>query len=234
MNLCKIFGRTCPRLSVFIVIGGLSLIASLKCGDDAVTITDTQFCVSGKISNWTRGTKTLQARFYGESHTRYEIVNGPIDAEGNFNLCLPLTMPDTSLMRADSIFYSGCSGGTATFNPPDARGGEIYDFRVKSGDTVIGFVKRNNYDTLYPGAFSIMYVYANQSVTGTGWKYCSPDTLNFNGTANTGWTKVTKNCTRTIGTGTTYLYNTTEPAGAVWKFSPVTDALIDEGDGNGR
>jgi hypothetical protein len=217
-----------------IPIIGMSLVISLTaifyfgCDDSAVTNSNTQFCISGTISNWTLGTKTLQARIYGRTHVRYEIANCPIDAGGNFNICLPVSLSDTALMAADSIFYSGCSNGNVTFNPPDTKGAELYDFRVKSGDTVKGFVKRNNYSVLFVGAFSVMYVYADKQVAVSGWKYCSGDTLNFDGTANLGWTKVIKNCTRTVGAGTTYLYNTTEPSGGIWKFDTLGVDLINE------
>lgn len=218
---------TIPLIAISIAIS-LSAIFYFGCGDESVTNTNTQFCISGTISNWTRGTKTLQARIYSRTHTVYEIANTQIDAGGNFNLCLPTTLSDTALMAADSIFYSGCTGGNVTFNPPDARGVEIYDFRVKDGNTIIGFLKRNNYTVLFAGAFSVMWVYADKQVAVSGWKYCTGDTLKFNGTANLGWTKVVKNCTRTVGSSQTYLYNTTEPAGGIWKFDTLGVDMINE------
>ena len=191
----------------------------LSCDDAGVELQTQQFCISGQIAGWTSGSnKSLYAYVYGESHHIYSFANCPIDAQGNFNLCLP-SLSDTTLLPADSIFFSGCNGGNVTFNPPDGKGAEIYNFKVKSGDTVIGGLIRKNYDTLYPGAFSVNYIYSNKSIAVSGYKYCSPDTLNFNGTSNNGWTKIVKNCTRTQGTGTTYLDNTMEPSGAIWKYT---------------
>lgn len=193
-----------------------------SCDDAGVVKPENEeYCISGQITNWTGGSnKTLHARIYSVSGVRYSIANCPIDANGSFNLCLPSSVSDTTLFTSDSIFYSGCTSGSVTFSPPDVKGAEIYDFRVKSGDTTIGTMKKNNYDTLYPGAFSVMYIYVTKNVTVIGTKVCTSDTLNFDGSATTGWNKVVKHCTRTIGTGTTYLYNTSEPSGAVWKYNP--------------
>ena len=208
------------RHSLLTLIIFLSSLIYYSCGDDSVvTPTIQQTCITGQISNWTAGTnKTLYAYVYNRNHIIYPFANCPVDAQGNFNLCLP-ALSDTTLLTSDSVFYRGCSGGNVTFNPPDGLGAELYNFKVKdSNNTVVGSLTKSNYDTLYPGAFSVSYVYTNKDINVSGFKYCSPDTLNFNGTALSGWTKFVKNCTRTVGAGTTYLYNTTEPPGAIWKY----------------
>ena len=206
---------------IFSLVAAIALFC-FNCDDSGVVTAENEnYCISGQISNWTGGSnKTLHARIYSVSGVRYSIANCPIDAGGNFSVCMPTSVSDTTLFTSDSIFYSGCTSGTVTFNPPDVKGAEIYDFRVKSGDTTIGTVKKNNYDTLSPGAFSVMYIFVTKDVTVTGTKICTSDTLNFDGSATTGWNKVVKHCTRTIGAGTTYLHNTSEPAGAIWKYNP--------------
>jgi len=203
---------------VFIIF--LITVFYFSCDDAGIVEPENQeLCITGQIVNWTQGTKTLHAYVRSSSGPSFSIANCPIDAGGNFNVCLPATLSDSTLFSSDSIFYIGCTGGgTVTFNPPDGRGTEIISFRVKNGDTTIGYIRRNNYDTLYPGAFSIMYVYANKDVTVSGYKICTNDTLHFDGTAKKGWTKVVKNRLRVTGPGTTYLYNTTEPPGAIWEF----------------
>jgi hypothetical protein len=47
---------------------------------------------------------------------------------------------------------------------------------IKDSNTVIGYIRNNNYDTLYAGAFSLMYLWVNKDVSVTGTKYCTSDT----------------------------------------------------------
>lgn len=212
---------TVTRHIIALLLISICSVLYFNCDDAAVTQPqNNEYCISGQITNWTGGSnKTLHARIYSVSGVRYSIANCPIDASGNFNLCLPSSVSDTTLFVSDSIFYWGCASGTVTFNPADVKGAEIYDFRVKSGDTTIGTVRRTNYDTLYPGAFSVMYIYVTKNVSVSGYKICISDTLRFDGSATTGWNKIVKNCTRTLGAGTSYLYNMIEPSGAVWKYT---------------
>lgn len=219
----------CRRASGALLVIALCAISYFKCGDDAVTNPDTQFCITGTITNWTLGAKTLHAYVRDVSGGGVSAANCPIDAQGNFNLCLPATLSDTLLFRADSIFYQGCHGNV-TFNPPDTRGTQISSFKVKNGDTVIGYIQKNNYDTLYVGAFSVGYVWVNKDMSASGdYEYCFPgDTLRFSGSITSGWDKIVKNCTRTVGSGTSYLYNTTEPPGAVWEYRSYFGDISDE------
>jgi hypothetical protein len=184
---------------------------------------DSPYCITGKFNGWTGGNnKTLHANIYSASHHIYSIAKCPIDAQGNFNLCLPSVIADTTLMFADSIFYSGCTSGNVLFNPSDTKGVEVYNFRIKSGDTIVGSARYNNHDTLITGSIDVMYVFANKNVSVTGYKVCTSDTLRFNGTAISGWTRVVKKCIRRGYPSDTFLYDTSEPTGAVWKFSLIS------------
>jgi hypothetical protein len=192
----------------------------INCDDSGTVVKQNeQYCISGKISSWTGGEKTLHAYIRSSRGGSYSIANCPINTGGNFNLCLPAEISDTTLYSSDSIFYIGCHGGTVNFNPPDVRGTEILSFKVKDGTTIAGYIKCSNYTTLYPGAYYLMYVWVNKNVTVTGSNVCLGDTLNFNGTAALGWTKVSRIYTR-VGTtgGNTISYTTTEPGGAEWKY----------------
>ncbi len=200
---------------IFIIIA--SSVIYFNCDDAGVTVKDKSLCISGQVQNYTYGAQTLHAYLRNASGSSFSIANCPIDASGNFNLCLPETAPDSALYTGDSIFYLGCDSGNVVFNPANVRGTEISSFRIKNGDTTLANIRRNNYDTLYPGAFSIMYIYTNVNVSVTGNEYCNFDTLTFNGSAVAPWTKVTKHCTRVAGPGTSYYYDTNEPSGAVWE-----------------
>jgi hypothetical protein len=206
-----------PRQTIVVFIIFTSSIIYFNCDDAGVTVKDKHFCISGQISNWTLGTKTLHAYVRNASGSSFSGANCPVDANGNFNLCLPSGVGDSALYASDSIFYLGCDSGNVVFNPSNVRGTEISSFRIKNGDSTVASLRRNNYDTLYPGAFSIMYVYTNIDVTVTGKEYCNFDTLTFNGSASAPWTKVVKHCTRVAGPGTSYTYDTNEPSGAVWE-----------------
>ena len=194
-----------------------------NCDDSGVTTeeTNTDFCINAKLSNWIPGNKTLYANIYSSSHHIYPVASCSVDNDGNFNLCFPKTLSDTALFSADSIFYSGCTGGNVTFNPPDVQGLEIYNFRVKSGGTVVGSVDCNNfvrYDSIKAGDFEVMFIYVDKDVSVNGFKLCSGDTLKFNGTAVTGWNKVIKHYTRVTPGSKTILYDNYEPPGAVWEY----------------
>jgi hypothetical protein len=205
--------RQLLTLSVII----LAALFYFNCDDAGVTVKNEQFCISGQVSNWSLGEKTLHAYFRNASGVSFSLASCPIDASGNFNLCLPAG-PDSALFASDSIFYLGCDSGNVVFNPNDVRGSEISSFRIKSGDSTVANLRRNNYDTLYPGAFSVMYIYTNKNVTVTGQEYCNWDTLTFSGSTSAPWTKVVKHCTRVTGPGTSYFYDTNEPTGAVWEW----------------
>lgn len=208
-----IFFRQIALASFFALV----TILYFHCDDAGVTV-DEDYCITGQISNWTSGEKTLHAYLRDASGPSYSYASCTIDAQGKFSLCLKASVSDTTLYPADSVFYSGCTGGNVTFDPPYARGTEISSFKVKSGDTTIGIIKRNNYDTLYNGAFSVTYIYANKNVVVSGYKICTGDTLKFDGTAVAGWTKVVKTCTNKYSNGETYQYSTNEPPGAIWKY----------------
>lgn len=190
-----------------------------SCDDAGVVVKDEQFCISGQISNYNLGAKTLHAYLRNASGSAFSIASCPVDASGNFNLCLPSLAPDSALYTGDSIFYIGCDSGNVIFNPNNVRGTEIINFRILDSNNInVSYLRRNNYDSLYPGAFSIMYIYTNVNVTVTGQEYCNFDTLTFNGSAVSPWTKVVKHCTRVAGPGTSYYYDTNEPGGAIWEL----------------
>jgi len=196
----------------------LAAFLYFNCDDAGVKPDENPFCISGTISGYTLGEKTLHAYIRNSSGASFSFATCPIDANGNFNLCMPSTVPDSALYTSDSIFYIGCDSGNVVFNPPTVKGTEISSFRIKSGDTTIAWLRRNNYDTLYPGAFSIMYIYTTVNVTVTGSEFCNFDTLTFNGSATSPWTKVVKHCTRVMGPGTSYHYDLNEPSGAIWEL----------------
>jgi hypothetical protein len=64
-----------------------------------------------------------------------------------------------------------------------------------------------------------MYIYVNKNITASGTKYCSGDTLQFNGSAVAGWNQIIKNYTVVNGTHRTIEFNNTEPSGAYWRFT---------------
>ena len=206
---------------VLAVIISSIVIIQLNCDDSSVsTPQNTQLCVSGQVSNWTYGSnKTVQAKILSETHNNYIVASTTIDAQGNFNICLPATVSDTSLYVGDSIFTTGCSKINVNFNPPDTKGTQVWNFMVYSSDSLMGYLKKNNYSVISAGAYSLIYIYVNKNVTVSGWEYCFPgDTSRFDGTAISGWNKIVKNCIRADTASRTYLYNTTEPSGGVWKF----------------
>lgn len=210
----KIFIREVSAL----VLISICAIIYFRCGDTGIAPDEPTYCISGTVTNWTQGTRTLQAFIKSPSQISYAIASAPIDTLGNFNICVPLTLPDTSLMNAQSIFTAGCNSGTVTFNPPDVRGNLILSFVVMDGANAIGEIRRTNSDTLYPGAFTIVFLFTNKVAAVTGQKICGSDTLNFNVTAASGWNKISKHCQKVSGTAITYQFNNTEPSGALWKF----------------
>lgn len=205
------------RQAIFIFVIFSASVVYFNCDDAGILVKDEGFCISGQIGNYSFGEKTLHAYVRNNSGSSFSVASCPIDAAGNFNLCLPNTVPDSALYLSDSLFYLGCDSGNVVFNPVNVRGTEISSFRIKDGETTLANVRRNNYDTLYPGAFSIMHIYTNGNVNVSGTEYCNWDTLTFNGSASAPWTKVVKHCTRVIGQGTSYYYDTNEPSGAVWE-----------------
>ena len=197
-------------------------IIEYNCNDTTVTPQNQQFCISGQIPNWNHCTKTLEAKILSATNHKYIIATSSIDDQGNFNICLPSTVSDTSLFSADSIFIMGCYGGNVVFNPPDARGTQIWELLVYDGSNFMGYLKKNNYTNLFVGAFSLMYVYVNKNVAATGWEYCYPkDTSKFDASGTSGWNKVVKNCTAINGSSRTFLYNMTEPSGGIWKIDTM-------------
>jgi hypothetical protein len=210
----KIFSREIP---VFLLIS-FCTIFYFSCDDSGIAPEVPTYCISGTITNWALGNKTLQAFIQNPSFTGYAIASAPIDSQGNFNICVPVTLPDSSLLVAESIFTAGCTGGTITFNPADVKGNIILSFIVTDGSNTVGELRNNNYTTLDTGSFSIVYVNTNKTAAVTGQKICISDTLNFNATAVTGWTKIIKHCTKISGPSVTYQFNITDPGGATWKF----------------
>ncbi len=217
------------NLAVLIIIA--SAVIYFNCDDAGTVVAVTDYCISGQISGWTLGAKTLHADIRNKSGASFLWATCPIDAAGNFNICLSSAVPDSTLYASDSLFYSGCAaGGTATFNPSDSRGTEIFSLKVYDGDTAIGTLRKKNYTTLTAGSFYLVYIYANKNVSASGWKYCGNDTLSFDGAAVTGWNKIVKNYTRVDTTAYSILYNTTEPPGATWKYTSYTDEIYMERD----
>ncbi len=209
------------RTGILIIIAILALIY-FSCDDSGVVApkTDTQFCITAKLSGWVPGNKTLYAQVNSNSSGFFRVANCPVDSAGNFNLCLP-DLLDTTLFPADSIFYSGCNGGTVSFIPPDAIGTQIFNFRVVQDSVVCGAVDCNNfsrYDSIKAGDFEMMFIYVNKLVTASGYKLCDNDTLAFSGTAQKGWNKIFKHYTRVDPNSRTILYDMVEPPGAVWEY----------------
>ena len=189
-----------------------------NCDDAGVIETKTDYCISGRISGWSYGSKTLHAYLRNNSGNSFSIASCPVNSNGDFNLCLPTSVPDSALFTSDSIFYSGCSGGNVSFNPPDVKGTEILSFKITSGETPVGYIIYNNYDTLFEGAFSIMYIWVNKDVSVSGSKYCGSDTLIFIGSAVSGWNLIVKTYISLALPGYTILYNNVQPSSAMWKY----------------
>ncbi len=204
---------------IFIISVILSAFVYFNCDDAGIVDNDNNdFCINAKLSGWIPGNKILVAQII--AHGGFVKANCPVDNEGNFNLCLP-PMADSLLYSSDSIFYASCTGGSVTFDPPDVKGTQIYNYRVTLNDTIVGAVDCNNYvryDSIKAGDFEVGYIYVTKNVTVSGFKVCSDDTLKFNGTAQTGWNKIIKHYTRVNGTSRTILYDMIEPPGAVWEY----------------
>jgi len=202
--------------SLLLSAGILSGLVCLCCDDAGVT-TAPDYYISGTVSNWAYGHRTLEARFFGQSRVPYTIASATIDPQGKFNLKLPSTIADAELLPADSIFVPECTGGIA-FAPPSIRGGILIELQVKDGTIPTGTLQKNNYDSLYPGAYSVFWIYFKTQATFFGYKVCGSDSLNFNGTAGAGWNKIIRTCTR-IDSSATYQFSTDEePGDAIWKF----------------
>jgi len=203
------------------VIFALSALIYFSCDDSGVAIEEeTDYCISAKLSGWIPGNKILYATINSNASWIYKVAECSVDNDGNFNLCLP-KLEDTTLYSSDSIFYSSCTGGNVTFNPPDVKGTQIYNYRVTSGGTIVGAVDCNNfvrYGSIKAGDFEVEYIYVNKAVTVTGYKVCSGDTMKFNGTAQTGLNKIIKHYTRVTQNDRTILYDMIEPPGAVWEY----------------
>lgn len=202
----------------------LLALTYFACDDSGVTttITNPQFCITGKLSGWIpgAGNKKLFAQILSNAGGFYWFANCPVDGQGNFNLCLPSFL-DTTLYPSDSIFYSGCTGGNVTFDPHDVRGNEMYNFRVFQDSEIVGNISYCNFtrwDSIKAGDFEIGFVYVNKTVTMTGSKICNGDTLQFDGTAQSGWNKFFKHYQRVSPTSRTILYDMIEPPGASWVY----------------
>jgi len=206
--------------ALWILLTSIAALFCFSCDDAGVTTDENQFCITAKLSDWIPGNKILYANMNSAASGMYRAAECPVDGLGNFNLCLP-SLSDTTLYSSDSIFYSGCTGGNVIFNPPDVKGTQIYNFRVRNGDTIVGAVDCNNftrYDSLKAGDFEVMFIYVNKNVTVSGYKVCAQDTLMFNGSAKLGWNKVIKHYTRVSSNSKTKLYDMNEPPGAVWEY----------------
>ncbi len=179
------------------------------------------FSIAGKISGWTGGgDKTLSAEVITLSGALVTVASCKIDADGNFGM-VPVQIADNDLFPTDSIFSPFCNGGPVGFSPPQARGSVIVSFNVFDGSQMIGTIDYNNYTRGDPPAtndFDMMYVYANESVSGGGYKLCSGDTISFYGTAQSGWSKICRYYKRVEPESITVLYFTSQPNGAEWKF----------------
>jgi hypothetical protein len=204
----------------------LILFASLitfNCDDSGIVKPEeTPFSISGKIINWVPfGQKIILANIFSARQFIYTVSYCSIDNEGKFSLYPPESYSDTTKMPVETIFFSGCTGGNAYFNPSDVKGVKIYNFSVKYIDSIIGSVDYDNfskYDSLKAGYFEVMYVFTNQKVTGTGFMLNGADTIKFEAETVLGWNKIVKHYTRVDSTGKTILFDTNEPAGAVWEY----------------
>jgi hypothetical protein len=195
----------------------------LSCDDAGITKpenTSADSCINGTLSNWIPGDKYLYAQVNSNASWIYHLAECPVENSGAFNLCLP-SLADTTLFPSDSIFYTNCTNGTVTFEPPDVRGTMIYNYRVRQDSEIVGAVDCNNfvrYDSIKAGDFEVEYIYVNKPVTVTGYKVCGDDTMRFNGSAVPGWNKIIKYYTRVQGSSRTILYDMIEPPGAVWEY----------------
>ncbi|RPI14269.1 MAG: hypothetical protein EHM58_16785 [Ignavibacteriae bacterium] len=203
------------------VLFALTAITYFNCDDSGiVNSTNTQFCISGKLADWIPGDKILYANILG--HGKYIKPECTVDNAGNFNLCLP-DLADSMLYAEDSVFIGSCPHQYVVFNPNDARGNQIFNFRVKQNESIVGAVAYDSYkgfhDSIKVGDFEAEYIYANKQVTMSGYSNCANgDTSFFNGTASKGWNKVIKHYTR-IGTNNkSVLYDLNEPPGGVWRY----------------
>lgn len=208
------------RQASIIILLVASAIIYFSCDDSSVsTPTNNPMTISGQITGWNLGTKTLSARITSISHHNYEIASCPIDASGNFSLKLPATISDTTLFTGDSVFTMGCSG-TPVITPSDVKGSKIWKFNVQDGANVLGYIRFCNYDALFAGAFENIYLWVNKDITVTGKQYCFPgDTIKYNGTAKSGWNVVYENyVSKFSASGYVIEYNNSQPSGGSWKY----------------
>jgi len=210
---------TIIKQASIIIMFALTAVIYFNCDDSGVNPTNNPLTISGQISGWNLGNKTLSARIESVTGHNYEIANCPIDASGNFSLTLPATVSDTTLYSGDSVFTMGCSG-TVTINPADSKGTRMWRFNVMDTITVLGYIRFCNYDTLFAGAFEDVFLYVNKDLSVSGTQYCFPgDTIMYNGTAKSGWNTVYENYIRKFSAyGYVILYNNTQPSGGAWKF----------------
>lgn len=203
---------------LFIIIS--TALMYFNCGDTSVVEPPGDFSVTGRISAWTLGSgKTLIAYVRTPAGTS-SISYSTVETDGSFSMKFPATLSESALFSVDSFFYSGCPLGTITINNSDARCSELITFKVQEGDSVYGFVSKKNYDTVYEGAFSIGYLWTTKDFTASGRTICNSDSVVLDCSVHTGWNFFVRNYTRVTSDGKTILFNTSEPSGAEWKFTP--------------
>jgi len=218
------------------IIRNISLVALFafitliyfNCSDNNPTGTNNSSSnvISGKVTGWSLGTKTISAKLNSRSGSQYEICSCPIDANGNFSLTLPDAVADTALFHADTLFTFRCAGNVQ-INPADSRAAYIYDLDVMDSTQVRGYIEFNNYDTIAAGACVETYYYVNKNFTVNGTQYCnSLDSVIYNCTFNKGWNKIYAHVLKFSGNQLTAAYNNTICSGAVWKYKPYPDKTI--------
>lgn len=207
-------------LLVFVIF---SAFVYFNCDDAGVVTQENKpFIIEGHLVNFTPfGQKIVFANILNVSHIIYYICYCPIDNDGKFTIGPP-DLKDTTVMQVESLFFDGCSGGNALFNPLDAKGAPIDNFDVRYNSNIIARVDFDNYNSQdsirKSGDFDVRYIYMNKKVTGSGFRLKGNDTVKIDFALEQGWNKIIKHYSRVDSCSKTIMYDLTEPPGAVWEY----------------
>ena len=133
----------------------------------------TTLTVQGTVESYTRGAHTLKFGVIapGGSSSITNIAEGPLAADGNFQITLPDESKLSGLLQAFNI-GSNCTGTKVTSGLQTTSGGSIYAY--SSGPNFTGFLVNGTQAQTYvgnppPGTTYTLYIYADRdaSVTGT-------------------------------------------------------------------
>jgi len=219
--------KTKKILIFIIVLSGAVYLNS--CSDNVTNSTgDTVFNVSGKVENWTYGSKKIVVKYTVSGYPfKIGLDTAAITIDGNFSCEFKDPLP----VDLDTLFISSgginCTG-FININPPGTKFTslilEVYD----AGDSLTGYIERRNFDSqLMPGSGFVYYIYLDNNVFISGSETCSnisdTTTLNCNFTGIKGWQKISESIEEMTLTRITSSISNTEPANTKWYFYTLID-----------